>query len=277
MTTACSSAPTTASVPTIVITSASQTQQTAPSNSVIPPIPTSPLLTSISASPIISVLVPSAKDEVDRVWNTLKQINFYDQYSYKPVFPSFPEMDAFLQKARANQLGDVDYDNLSVLMQKTFVNDNYAKAYRNVIDSLPVVDQVFPIFGKYSSKWGFNIFPTYTVQLTLYGMGGSYNPQADKVILLVTQEGKFLLGNSPTQTIIHEMVHIGIEECIVQSYSLGQKTKERIVDLFCHYHFLSLVPDYHMQLYQDTSIDPYLKGEGAWDNLPTVIKEFKTK
>jgi hypothetical protein len=73
------------------------------------------------------------------------------------------------------------------------------------------------------------------------------------------------------------MVHIGIEECIIQKYGLRHWTKERIVDRFVYDHFLSILPGYPMQSKGDTSIDPYLSGEGAWDDLPSRIEEFKAK
>jgi hypothetical protein len=225
----------------------------------------------------ISVLVPSVKDELDRVWETLKNISFFDENGYTPVFPSFPEMTTFLQKAREGQLEDAEHENLLNLMEKTFDAADYAQSYRKVSDSLPIIEKVLPTFEKYNSEWGFKVFPTYTVLLTFYGVGGSYNPELGRVILYTTREGKFYRRDNPTDTIIHEMVHIGIEECVVQAYSLEHWVKERIVDRFCHDHFLMLVPDFKMQPLEDNSVDQYLNGEGAWDNLPTRIKELKSK
>jgi hypothetical protein len=233
---------------------------------------------SISTTPSnnIRILVPTVKDEVDRIWTTLEQINFLDQYGYKPKFPSLPEMDSFVQKARANELSDSDYNAITISIEKIFNKADYTIAYTKVSDSLPIISQVFPVFTKYKSNWGFKIFPTYTIHLTMYGMGGSYDPQTGTIILLTTPDGTFVRGNSPTQTVIHEMVHLGIEKCIVQEYSLGQKTKERIVDLFCNYHFLSLVPDYRLQPNQDTSIDSFLTDDGAWNDLKSAINSFNT-
>ena len=66
-------------------------------------------------------------------------------------------------------------------------------------------------------------------------------------------------------------------EKIIKKYSLENSIEERIVDSFINYHFSAFLPDYQMQSLDDISIDPYLSGQEAWDNLPIQIEEFKSK
>jgi hypothetical protein len=226
----------------------------------------------------VNVVIPSLKNEVDRIWWTIKRIDFYDQYKYILTFPGIPEMATFLTKARANKLEDSDYTSLSRLMEeKIYKSDDYTQAYNKVIDALPTVEQAFPTFDKYNQKWSFKIFPVYSVLLTLYGVGGSYDDSKGQIIMRITKEASFQQGWYPQHTIIHEMVHIGIEDNIIQPNSIEQRVKERIVDKFVNYHFVSLLPDYRMQSMGDISIDPYLNGQEAWDNLPARVKEFKSR
>ena len=46
------------------------------------------------------------------------------------------------------------------------------------------------------------------INLTLYGPGGSYNPQEGSIILMITKEGTFKQSLDPAETIVHEIVHI---------------------------------------------------------------------
>ena len=98
--------------------------------------------------------------------------------------------------------------------------------------------KAFPVFEKYKELWNFYIPENYTVTLTLYGMGGSYEYRKGngKVILFTKEDGTFG-RESPLATIIHEMVHIGIEQNIILKYDLPQPVKERIVDKFMEFHF----------------------------------------
>jgi hypothetical protein len=63
----------------------------------------------------------------------------------------------------------------------------------------------------------------------LYGLGGRYNLSTATVTLLTTE----FLKKPASETILHEIVHIGIEETIVNKYRLSHWEKERLVDLIC--------------------------------------------
>ncbi len=220
---------------------------------------------------------PSSQDESNRIWGHLQQIDWFDQYGYKPAFPSDPAIQSIVQKAREKKLGYQDFEDLSRIFTEGIYNlGDYEKGYQAAVASFNTVEKALPTFQKYNAKWGFKIFPTYKVRLTMYGMGGSYNHQKGEILLLTNKNGNFQRGFDPSETIIHEAVHIGIEEVIIQKYSIDQRVKERIVDRFLQDHFLALVPGYVPQSIGDPSIDKYLTGENAWDDLPARIKEYKT-
>ncbi len=239
-------------------------------------VPTTLLPATPQPSARLTAATPSAQDEVNRIWADLQRIDWFDQYGYKPVFPSDPAIQPIIQKARDKRLENRDLENLSRIFTDGIYNHgDYEKGYVAVVASFRTVEKALPSFQPYSDKWGFKIFSNYKVRLTLYGMGGSYNYRDGEIILLTNRDGKFQRGFNPSETIIHEAVHIGVEEAIIQRYSIDQPVKERIVDKFVLDHFLALVPGYVPQSVGDPSIDKYLTGADAWDDLPARIEKFK--
>jgi hypothetical protein len=205
---------------------------------------------------------------------------FLDQYGYTPYlsFPADSAIADLQQKAREKKLEDKDYQTLLNLMQQRYSADDYLKAAQEISTSFTVVSQTWPVFEKFNRAWDFKLFPVYTVQLTLYGTGGSYDPDTGNIIMRMTEEGSFVEGTNPADIIIHESVHLGIEP-LIQQYAIDQRVKERIVDRFVQDNFHWLVPDYTMQptSFTDASIDPYLQGAAAWDQLPEKLKEYTAR
>ena len=105
----------------------------------------------------------------------------------------------------------------------------------------------------------------YEIKLTKYGVGGSYNlPNT----IIVNFQGKFGIGVS--KTIIHEIVHLSIQE-LIEKYKVGHWEKERVVDLI----LLKIVPE--IAKMQNISIDTKLVDEAFeryYPNLEEVIKNL---
>lgn len=99
-----------------------------------------------------------------------------------------------------------------------------------------------------------------------------YDPDSGKIVILTTKEGSFKRSN-PAHTPIHEIIHIDIEENIVNRFNLTHKEKERLVDLIVLKKFDDILPDYQIQSFGDSRIDPYITSE-ALDNLPQIIEKY---
>ncbi len=123
-----------------------------------------------------------------------------------------------------------------------------------------------------SGYWGFTLFPECAILLTRYGPGGSYNPDQGSVVLLTRLDGTFKRAN-PLHSVLHEIVHIGIEFPIVKKYKLLQWEKERLVDRIVLEVFGSELHDYKPRVNGDRRLDAYLVGEWL-QNLPEVIERF---
>ncbi|MEM6337868.1 MAG: hypothetical protein AAF752_14955, partial [Bacteroidota bacterium] len=98
-----------------------------------------------------------------------------------------------------------------------------------------------------------------TVTLTLYGPGGSFDPDAGKVILWTDTQGAFK-GGGGLHTIVHEMVHIAVEHGIAQPSQLQHWERERLVDLIAQREFADLLPDYRLQGGPEAPLDPFVLG-----------------
>lgn len=82
-----------------------------------------------------------------------------------------------------------------------------------------------PRLEKYFQETSLKQESLYIIQLTKYGVGGSYSTP-NKVIL--NFQGRFGVG--VTRTIIHEIVHLSIQS-FINKYEVEHWVKERIVDL----------------------------------------------
>jgi len=218
----------------------------------------------------------TAEEEAIYVWNLINKIDFYNQNGYKISLPTNAVIDDLKTKALQHQLQREDSRKLEEAFKKEIYNaDKYKLGLIKLKEAKDQVVKCFPIFFEYQDKWGFKLFPQYKIKLTLYGPGGSYNSSGGEIIMLTPEDGKF--KREPSETIVHEMVHIGIEAIIIKKYNLAHWVKERMVDKFVDYHFRNLFPNYWMNNKGDTSIDPYLNHPDSWERLPYYIEEYLKK
>jgi len=94
--------------------------------------------------------------------------------------------------------------------------------------------------------------------------------------MLTTAEGSFKRFN-PTDTVVHECVHIGIEKPIVKRFKLTHTEKERLVDLICKNLFRGILTEYKTQSIGDTKIDLFVTSKEDIYDLPTRIGSFIEK
>jgi len=216
----------------------------------------------------------SARQETELIWDKLQMIKFLDNLGYTISLPKHPLVDELLLKARAGKLIDADYQKLSKLMeQEVYCLEDYQAGIESINAHLNG-DLYFPFLEEYNKLWNFKLFDNYEVRLTLYGPGGEYRPDSGTIIMLTTKSGSFRRGPNPLETLIHEMIHIGLEEAIIQTYNIPHIVKEQIVDLFVQFHFSELLPNYIMQQFMPNNIKHYLKTQADWEGLSIVLERF---
>ena len=226
----------------------------------------------------ISVHIPTPEQEAQQVWNTIRDINFFDQHGYTINLPQGPLIDTLLQRARQGQLSDTHFNQLSAFMENTvFRKEDYEKGHSKTQARLPQLNKMIAQIDTTNYHWPFKRFPHYQVYLTLYGPGGSYNPDAGTIILYTTTKGQFKQYDDPANTLIHEIVHIGIENAIIQRYQVPHPLKERLVDTFVIKHFGQQLPEYRRQNMGDPNIDPLLTQKSDFQNLHQIVETFLAK
>ncbi len=224
--------------------------------------------------PRFSVSIPSIEIEARFVWDLLGDIGFYRSNNYQLSLPNTPTVAALIEKAAAVALDEGDWNRLRKDFEGVYDRSHYERAYEITKEALPRADGKIPVLAEYRKKWGFQLPKKYNIRLTLYGPGGSYDPETGTIVLLTSRQATFKTGPNPLETILHEAVHIGIEASIVARYRLTHWTKERIVDQFMASHFIDICPGYRMQPNPETRIDTIFGDPSVWDDLPARIARF---
>ena len=92
-------------------------------------------------------------------------------------------------------------------------------------------------------------------------------------MIFTTPTGGFKNYDNPANTIIHEVIHIGIEEAIISELNVPHALKERIVDKYVMLYYSPFLPDYRIQDMGDTRIDKYLNEIGDLKELDKIVEK----
>jgi hypothetical protein len=223
------------------------------------------------ARPEVVVRAQTADEAFDWLWRQLDDMPFFRQHHYDVALPSHP-----LFQGLANE-GLTGKDKAAA--RRVFLAEVYdARAFATghaVIEKLLVdLDPELETFRRWSSRWGFASAPRYEVILTLYGPGGSYDPDAATITVVTTPDGRF--KKEPLHTLVHEMVHIGIEGPIVRRFALTHPEKERLVDRICLVAFGDRLSGYRLQPMGPPALDRFIDAV-ALDDLPAAIGRYRAR
>jgi len=223
-----------------------------------------------------SVQVPTCDEEARYVWDILENYRFFQENKYELSLPEEASFAVWIERAKENRLRAQDYPAFALEFQTIYDRAEYSSGYEAIVSSASVLESVYGLAEEFEKAWGFRIFDEYTIRLTLYGSGGSYDPDNGTVILLTTAAGRFKFDQDPEEIIVHEMTHIGIEEPIVGKFLLSHWEKERLVDRLVQACFGEQLPDYRMQQIRIDDLDALLDC-GKWYELPEMISEYLSK
>ncbi|MEO1652336.1 MAG: hypothetical protein AAFU64_02225 [Bacteroidota bacterium] len=216
------------------------------------------------------VELPSLQQEASSVWRTIRDISFFERAGYTVHLPQDPLIDSLILKSKNGSFGNDDFSSIFQLLESSIYQEKeYAAALQKVKAQLPLINQMIQEIAKTKDSWNwdFKMYDTYRVVLTLYGSGGSYDPDQGVITLFTTTDGVFKNYTNPANTIIHEVVHIGIEQSLIQNLKLSHVRKERTVDKMVKILFGDRLPNYRVQNMGDTEVDTYLKEKKDLQNL----------
>ena len=221
------------------------------------------------------VTIPSAIEESEYIWSTIQDIKFFEENNYQISLPEGTFIEVLKKKAKENKLSDNDYEALKIYIKDSVYNhSDYEAGYRKIEQQLPLISKMISEISASSRNWDFTMFEQYQIDLTLYGPGGSYNPDEGSILIYTTPTGNFKQYDNPANTIIHEIVHIGIEASIIDTFNVPHALKERIVDTFVFLNFKEYLPAYRIQNMGDNRIDPFLKTKRDLKDLHTSVKQI---
>jgi len=226
----------------------------------------------------LEVRMPSAEMEAEYVWQNLQDLPFFEQNNYQLRLPSGKLIESLKEKARHNALDESDQQALIQFMEDSVYHiGDYEKGYEHVITQLPAVNRMLARIIEGPKNWHFQHFPTHQITLTLYGPGGSYHPHDGSILLFTTPFGSFKSYENPANTLIHELIHIGIEESIIQKYQLPHSLKERVVDNIVMLFFQKELPTYRKQPMGNAAIDSLIRTDADFERLDEIIAFFMKK
>lgn len=171
-------------------------------------------------------------------------------------------------------LESLDVEEAKGIFKKDVYDPNFFEnGLKTVNKDIEFVEKAIKKMEKWGN-WGFKLFPKYEVKLTAYGPGGSYDFNHGNIIMKTKESGTF--GRASYHTIVHEIIHIGIEESIVKKFALTHVEKEGLVDAICVNCFGDLLIDYRVQDRGDKKVFHLVSKDNIME-LPKMIKEYKEK
>lgn len=183
-------------------------------------------------------------------------------------------------KSKNGTFGNEDFASIYTLIEtEIFDKEIYESAIQKVTNQTELINDLISVIDASKNEWDwkFNMFGKYRIIFTLYGTGGSYDPDDGTITLLTNKNGDFMNYKNPANTIIHEITHMGMEYSIVRKYNVSHGLKERIVDTFVYLLFKEKLPEYKIQNMGDKKIDRYLNKKEDIDYLNATVSEFVNK
>jgi hypothetical protein len=213
----------------------------------------------------VIIRAPSPDEELDYLLGTLSKLTFFRENNYTVALPDHP---TFREPHPAGDRGRLR----ALFVGEVFRPDAYAAGLAALTAFERIRPRVLERMRAMNRRWKLRLYDRYQVVLTLYGPGGSYDPRRGRIVLLTTRDGRFKRPGS--HTIVHEMVHLGIQGTIVERFRLTHWEKERVVDLICLRRFGDLLPGYRMQPNpRGREVDAYVDRHGLAD-LPAAIVAY---
>ncbi len=155
----------------------------------------------------------SSEYEVERIKWTLGDLQWYEDNGYGPKFPKNLKISpgANISEYQIKESVNSEYSEDDFKIQERYLLDNWHR----------VIDEASAELEKTSLR----SVDMYTVYLTKYGVGGSYNYPHSVVVNIKSKYEKGLL-----RTVFHEIIHLMIHPWIIE-HKVSHWQKERIVDL----------------------------------------------
>lgn len=220
---------------------------------------------------------PTIQQEASSIWRTINDIGFLEGQGYRIHLPEHPLIDSLIAKSKEKAFGNEDFPTIYQLLEEELYRDTpYQTALEKVLEQQPILEEMLARLDSISHTWNweFRMFEEYPIVLTLYGTGGSYDPETGQVTLFTNEQGQFMKYRNAAYTIIHEIVHMGIEQSIIQTYGVTHGDKERIVDTIVWLLFQEYLPGYEIQEMGNEELSERLNSAKHLADLPQIVEQL---
>lgn len=233
------------------------------------------------AIPQVDYRIETAEESFNTVMTCIETLPWLRKYGYHVVLPQEQEF----QKLYENPQAIIDKDKLKRIFE-TQIYDKFSlkQALPTFLQTKDTVKQALKKFAVLNKNWGFVLLSHYEIIVTPFGIEGFYEKWDDKVRILLLSKNLLGLGFGKLElsaSIIHEMVHIGIDTIIVEKYGLTHWQKERLVDVICMLYLKDVMPYYTPDALRekngDRRIDEFVTYDAIVHDLPAAIKMFIKK
>lgn len=159
------------------------------------------------------------EQEVQRVRYSVDELPWFREQGYRVNLPN-----GVAEGSTSEEIARAIKDEYSAI--------DYAQCASTILKEWPTVSIGFKDIQKEPS---FHLEDEYNVVLTKYGVGGSYNPALNQVIVKVFSRSK----GGTSGIIAHEIIHMTIQH-LIDEYHVRHWRKERLVDLLMEHYFPGL-------------------------------------
>lgn len=196
--------------------------------------------------------------DTQRVIYTIKKIDWYTENKYDYRNFSFPKT---LDKEKLKEYSE---EEIRTAVEAEYSDDVYKENESFLLDNLEKVSKEIDCsFLKSNLLYQ----DEYRIFLTKYGIGGSYDLPN---IVIINLNKTFRINI--LKTIIHEIIHLAIQEYI-DEYKLDQWQKERIVDLFFVKNFPRRALTQNVYISMNTEeLDQTF--DGNFPDMKAIIEKF---
>lgn len=174
------------------------------------------------------IFLHDLQSEIRGVIGLISKIDWLKENGYDIRLPDgigFDSSKADIENAVRNEFTTAEQ------FFKELVSSLESKIFKNN-DSLDI----------FFSRFAYDVPSSFYIYLTYYGTGGSYNTP-NRMSILMTRSSSFIF-----ETIIHEAIHLIIENPFIKKHKVSHWEKEGIVDWLCGQNELSkIMPNYKKQ------------------------------
>ena len=223
----------------------------------------------------IKIIIPTVDDEFEILQEEINTIPWYQEQGYQIKLPQSPHFQKYWDNPEL--IKTINFKSLFTIFKQDIYNkDSYQNGYQLLSSNLDIIVKAINYFTLLKKKWCFKTFATYQIRLTQYGPGGFYSYENGTIFMQVNTDDSFA-ELDPVGTVLHEIVHIGIEESIIQKYALNHWEKERLVDLICQQYLQNFLPNYQLQKNGNKMLDDYFNISDFTISLPNIIERYLMK